>query len=135
MASAVQTQVSKVAVLAALVKDTSPVGPWDGATCQLFTNDQDPSPQDVAGDYDEPTWTGYADQDVTWNTPYASGANAGELVGDSCFFLSGADSAETVYGFIVKKADGSLLWAQRASTPIAVSGVSGITVVPLFQLL
>jgi hypothetical protein len=128
-----QTQVSKVAALAALV-DTAPAGPWDGALAGLFVNNVTPSPNAVTGDFIEPAWTGYAQLPITWNTPYGSASGSGEVVGNSVFFLSGSDASETVYGYFIVNATGDLLWAQLADTPLPIAGVAGITVLPLYRL-
>lgn len=128
---AILTLTEKVAIFAAL-KAAS--GLWDAADCGLFINDVNPTQDFVTADFDEPTWTGYARKDITWQTPYANAAQQAEIIATSLTFLSGSDADTNVYGFFVVDSGGVLIYGDRFETPIPVVGVSAVTVLPRVTL-
>lgn len=129
--SAVVTLAEKVAIFAAL-KAAS--GLWDGAKVGLFVNDVIPNQNMVTADFTEPAWTGYAQQTLTWATPYANASAQAEMIAGSKTFISGSDADDNVYGFFVTDSGGTLIYGDRFATPIPAVGVTGITALPVVRM-
>lgn len=127
----VQTKTIKRKMLVTLSADTTTLS---GADMHLYTNDYTPTDGNDSTAFTLPTWTGYSAETFTWNTPYITPAGRAELVGDSVFFLSGSDADTICFGNFLLAQDGTVVYAERFTTPVSVVGVVGITIVPLIDL-
>lgn len=104
-------------------------GPLFEASVGLVGNDLTPSPETVLGDITVPTWTAYAPQVITWNTPTSDGMGGFTALGDSVQFTSGANADQFVYGYYIFNG-ASLLLVQLFDEPAAIEGVRDIMIIP-----
>jgi hypothetical protein len=124
-------------ILKKYFNNTPPVGGND-YILKLYTNNIDPSDNDVASDYTEAVGGGYSDKTLT------SGSFVISTVAGICqatyaqqeFAFSGPLTGNpAVYGYFVVDADGVFIFAEKAGasiTPLAVG--DKVTVDPMFQL-
>ena len=89
----------------------------------LFTNNRQPEPDDVAGDYTQPVYAEYSPVDLTgeWTTPARDEAVVWTTQTEIYSFdppTSGGDV--TIYGFAVFK-DDDPIWALLLETPVVLT--------------
>lgn len=93
---------------------------------RLYTNDHTPGEDDEADDYDEATFSGYADQDLQgWSAP-ATVDGVAKTIADSVTFQAASDlsGSENVYGYYVTDSanGGALVYAERfAGAPLLIA--------------
>lgn len=106
--------------------------PYLGAKCKLFVNDITPSVDNVLADFTEASFTGYAEQAITWDDAYIDGGGLVTLPGDNNFFLCTAGDGELIYGYYVVGAGGEFLGAARLDdAPYGIAGPGyGISIAP-----
>lgn len=101
-------------------------------TLRLFTNDHTPADNDVAEDYTEATFTGYAPVNpLNWSDAVINDGGYAESVEQVRGWIVTAPSAgQQVYGYYLTDGDGFLVWAERAAgAPTAMSAVGAAYVV------
>lgn len=89
----------------------------------LFVNNHTPAPGDTIGDYDEPTWSGYARQGpLTWSTATIVADVAEVSPGEVHWEVTGSPGAETVAGWLIVDEDnGLVVFAEKLTAPITPS--------------
>jgi len=94
------TQVLDLDVAADVI--TAVTGALVTAEIELFTNNFQPTRSSVIGDFDLPTYTGYAAEAVTWLAPSVSDDGQVEIIGTAGEFRpTDAVTPNTVYGMLV----------------------------------
>jgi hypothetical protein len=99
-------------------------GELNGAKLKLFTNDFQPVPTSVVGDFTEATQTGYAATTITWGTPYVNDSGWAEVLSQliTTIFSAGLAEGGTIYGYYLTNTAGStLLLSERLDNPIAIT--------------
>lgn len=129
--------VMKSACLTMLTQLVDTGMPLDGLLVKLFQNNVEPSPNDVAAEYDAADFAGYAASTaIVWGTPFLDSDGKATVVGDSKQFTStGPTPSNTIYGYYVTTAANVLVYAERFATPVLIDADDqAIVVVPEFQL-
>lgn len=102
---------------------------------KLFINNHTPVRGDVAADYTEATFGGYAQYTLSsWGAP-ALTADFHALITEivRTFVCTGAPFTNVVFGYYVVDGGGALLWAELAPASFAVDAINkAYTVIPQF---
>jgi len=86
----------------------------DAAEIRLFTNDALPVATSVAGDFDAPTYTGYADEVITWLAPSVADDGTIEVIGTVGEFRpTDGVTPNSVYGALLLTGAGVLMMGGR----------------------
>lgn len=100
-----------------IVNKTAP----SNLTVRLYQSNTTPAEGDTAGTYTESTFTGYSAAALTAGTWGAAASGTITYGAQLTFTCSGA-SAQSVYGYYVTNAGGTLLYSERdASAPFAIT--------------
>jgi len=97
-------------------------------TVHLYQNNVIPGPGDTLATYTEATFDGYAAVNVTTlGLPFTNvNGQAEQDWNGSNFAMTGSTTPNTIYGYYVTLTPGggspALLWAERFSAPISMSG-------------
>lgn len=97
---------------------------WNGLTLRLYQNNRTPAETDVASDYTEATFPGYAAQALNdFGTPFLNGANKAQMQsGLHTFTSTGSSPSNTIYGYYVTDSGGNLVGAElRAAGPVTIN--------------
>lgn len=90
-------------------------------TVKLYINNITPSDTDTAGTYTEATFTGYSAVALTAGTWGAASGGIITYGAQIAFTCSGA-SSNSVYGYFIVNAGGTLLWSEKdASAPFTIA--------------
>lgn len=110
------------------------------ATVHLFTNNINPTPQNVVGDFTEPTFTGYAAQAVAaWDTDELGADGSAGVFNTAVKTWVGPGDAtgQTVYGYFLRSAGVGtpLVSAVKFAVPQPLMTPADVcNVVPYFRL-
>lgn len=87
----------------------------NGLTLRLFQNNHTPDGADVAGDYTEATFSGYAAVALNnWGNAFQNGSDQGEIDETvRIFTCTGPSPSNAIYGYYVTDGSGNLVWAER----------------------
>jgi len=80
-----------------------------------------------------PTWTGYADEALTWNATVSDGLGGAIVEGDSVNWISNAD-ADEVLTMVALNVGNNLRGVYVLPVPIPVVGAMSITVIPYIRI-
>jgi len=107
--------VNATALLTAIATELIDTGNLlDAAEVRLFTNDIQPTAENVVGDFTAPTYTGAGDEAVTWLAPSIADDGTVEAIGTLGEFRpTDAVTPNTVYGAILLSAGGAYLMGAR----------------------
>jgi hypothetical protein len=96
-------------------------GTPDFSVLKLFANDITPDANSVASMFTVPTFTGYADVNLTMTTASLNDANIPVSQSNLCHFQPTADgSTDIIYGVFIVDSTGLLIAAERFTNPIPV---------------
>jgi hypothetical protein len=102
---------AEVIALKALLNHTA----GQNQVLRLYTNDKTPAESDVAGDYTEATFSGYATKALTgssWN--FTEGNPSVADYAQQTFTSNAGSQNQNVYGYyITQSVSGALIWAER----------------------
>jgi hypothetical protein len=105
-------------MVAKLLADLAAVGPAH-AQVALFVNDITPGPLTALADMTEPTYPGYARQDVTASGPYEEPDGSQWLhLADVTFQMGDSTAPTTIIGAFVVTQAGALVLAGRLPAPV-----------------
>jgi hypothetical protein len=136
----VNTPATNLAALADLVASTGALG-W--VKYHLYSNNLNPQPTNVIGDFTECTFPGYSPSaTITWNTPFLDANLVGNVYGNEIQFNMSSDSiTQTVYGYFVVGKQGAdtvgitLIYAEQFAVPVALTYTGqSVPLVPAYQL-
>lgn len=104
----------------------------------LYTNNFQPTPASVVGDFTEATFTGYTAATLTaFGTPFLNAANNAQSVAPGITFTcTGTTVTQTVYGYFITDVHGTtLLLSGLFDTPVNMNAVGvGFVFVPSLEL-
>lgn len=105
---------------------TALAGLLTGALVELFQNDVTPTRATLIGSYTVATYTGYANEAITWLAPSISDDGVAEIVGTVAEFRpTGSGVANNIYGAYVTTSGGALIGAVRFdNAPVPMAGVN-----------
>lgn len=110
---------------------------WNGGEIprlKLFTNNYTPIATSVAGDFTEPTVTGYGYIDLdSWAAALTDPDGVAYTLHPSVTF-SGSTGPVTVYGYFVTDDAGVLLWAVRFDASVSYGTGASVTIIPIMRL-
>lgn len=116
------------------IKDTSTP---ENLTLKLYSNNVTPAADDVAGDYTEATFTGYAAETLSrasWGSVATNGSGKAEISYGSALSWD-ATSAQDIYGyFVVGATSGTLVYSEKFATARALDNGSNLTFTPKITL-
>lgn len=107
------------------------------AVLRLFQNNKVPAATDVAADYTEATFTGYAAQPIiTFAAPVLTAPREITSAAPMLFTAGVIGTGNSIYGYYVTDLAGNLLWAERdTNAPILMTTTGDqYTIIPRFSL-
>jgi len=106
-------------------------------TIKLYSSNTTPAASDTAATYTEASFTGYASKTLTrsitsgtWSTPSTATPSVSNYNSGTGLTWN-STSAQTVYGYyVVGAVSGTLIYAERFSSPISLVNPSSLTIYP-----
>lgn len=102
------------------------------ARVRLYVNPRDPSPEDVAGDYDEAIFPGYLAVTLNrWTPPALRSGRAFSDADPTIFRLDGPGESPPIYGaYATDSLTGALLWVwPRPGGPLVLTDAQPLLIV------
>lgn len=100
-------------------------GTPDWSLLQLYQNDVTPDANSTVDQFEEATFPGYAQVQLTMSAVSLNSENIPVSQSNLCHFQPTDDTlANTIYGIYITDSDGALIVAERFDTPITLDGPS-----------